>query len=265
MSICRVACASAVTFSAQTGSSNQNGLILLHRSREPHRVHRRQAAVNLDQHVDPVADRLAHHAHPLDRQLLLLARDPAAPATRHRVELQRREPALDDRLRARRQLLQRVHPRPAVGVDSQPIAQRPAEQLVHRHARPLAGQVPERLLDPTDRAVEVHRPAAIAEVVVDRVGERLDLARVPADHVALQLVQMRPNLHIAVRLRVALAPAVQAVLRLEPHEDQVLARDVTVRLPRVRRGRVNDVVAQVNDVHGNFHSTSAVWAAARAA
>ena len=154
---------------------------------------------------------------------------------------------LDSCARARLQLLEVVHLGPAVGVDAQPIAYRAAEQLIHRHPGALAGEIPHRLLDTRDRRVKVHRAAAIAEVVVNRVGPRLNPRRVPAHDVAPHRLEVRRDLDVAVRLRVALAPAVQPVGRFQSDEAEVLAGDISVGLAGVGRGRMDQVVAQVDD------------------
>ena len=69
---------------------------------QPHRVHRGQPAVHLDQQVDLGPDRGPDGANRLDHLLLGLARDVRAQWTGKRIELERGEAARDGFLRLRR-------------------------------------------------------------------------------------------------------------------------------------------------------------------
>ncbi len=168
-----------------------------------------------------------------DRVVFVAAADIASPRAGEGVELHRGEAASDDLSGARRQLFGVRLARPAVGVDADALAAGAAQQLVHRLARALAADVPQRLLDAADRGVVVHGAASCREVVVHDVVKCLIWRECSADDIA-RIASTWATIAVAVGLGIALAPAVQAVRRLEPDEEQVL----TVR-------RVSDVVAQV--------------------
>ena len=138
----------------------------------------------------------------------------------------------------RRRLGARV---PAVGVDADPLAARPAQQRDDRHAEPLAGQIPQRLLEAADRAPEIHGPALGREVVIRPVGEVTDVAGVAAKQVASELRDVRHDRLVAIGLRVALAPAVQAVGGLDLHEEPVLPV-----------ARIHDERRDGGDLHGSM-------------
>src|SRR5439155_2581496 len=88
----------------------------------------------------------------------------------------------------------------------------------------LAGEIPQRLLEPADRAPEIHRAALGCEVVVGPVREVADLAGVAADEIATELPHVRDDRLVAVGLGVALAPAVETVRGLDLDEEPVLPR-----------------------------------------
>src|SRR5439155_25305867 len=147
-----------------------------------------------------------------------------APRAGERIEFQRAEAARHRGLGLRRVVRGRLRAGvPAVGVHTYPLAARSAEQVDHRHAEPLAGEIPERLLDPADGTEEVERAALGGEVVIRPVREVADVAGVTPDEIPRELSHERGDRVIAVRLRVALAPAVQAIRRLDLHEEPVLA------------------------------------------
>ena len=91
------------------------------------------------------------------------------------------------------------------------------------HPGALADEVPQRLFDAAHRAVVVHAAAASGEVVVGGVRELADARRVAADQVAAERIDVRRDLPVAVALGVALAPAVDAFVRVDAHEAEVLA------------------------------------------
>ena len=93
---------------------------------------------------------------------------------------------------------------------------------MHGRAVCLAGDVPHGMLQAADGAVVVHRAAPAGEVVECHLREVLDVRGVAPDEVAPELVNMRGYLHIAVGLRVALAPAIDALVGLDLHEAEVL-------------------------------------------
>jgi len=79
---------------------------------------------------------------------------------------------------------------------------------VHWHPGDLALDVPERLLESAHRAVKVHRTPPRGEIVEGRLRELLDATRIAVDQVALELIDVRGDLKVAIRLCIALAPAV---------------------------------------------------------
>jgi len=179
--------------------------------------------MDLDQQIDLRADRLTDGANGLDHLPLGVTRDVGTPGPWKRVELERGEPARHRLLRLRGVRVRGLGARvPAVRVDADPLAAWPTEQAHHRHAQALARQVPERLLEPADRAPEVHGAALPREVVVCPVREVADLTGVAPDEIARELSYVGDDGLIAIGLGIALAPAVQTVGRLDLHEEPVL-------------------------------------------
>ena len=84
---------------------------------------------------------------------------------------------------------------------------RTAEQVVDRLLRGLADDVPQRLLDAGDGAVEFERAAPLRVVVERDLQEMPDLERIAADEIAAELFDLRGDGAIAVVLAVGLAPA----------------------------------------------------------
>src|SRR5206468_10107869 len=102
----------------------------------------------------------------LDHLALGVARDVGAPRPGERIELERGEAAGDRLLRLLPVVVGCSRSRvPAVGADADAIAARPAEQGHDGDAEPLAGQVPQRLLDAAHRAPEIERAAPGREIV----------------------------------------------------------------------------------------------------
>src|SRR5262249_48922718 len=152
-------------------------------------------------------------------------------------------------LRLRRIGVRRLRARvPAVRVDADTLAARPAQKGHHRHAEPLAGEIPECLLEPAHCAPEVHGAALAGEVVVGPVREVADLSGVAADEVARELPDVRDDRLVAVGLRVALAPAAEPVGGLDLHEEPVLP--VT---------RMNDERRDARDLHALSTSVAAKY------
>ena len=150
--------------------------------------------------------------------------DEGSPGTGHGIELQRAEAAVDDRGGLGTQLVGRGRTTgPAVCIDADPIVTRTAQQCVHGHPGCLAFDVPERLLEPAHRAIEVHRSSPRREIVEGRLCEFLDATRITSDQVALELIDVCGDLKVAIRLRVALAPAVDAFIGVDANEAKVLA------------------------------------------
>jgi len=93
---------------------------------------------------------------------------------------------------------------------------------MHRHSQLLTGYVPHGLLQAAYRAIKVHGAAPAGDVVVGHLGEVLDVERVPAHQVALQLIDMSHYLKVPVRLGVTLPPTVDAFVGIKFDEAQVL-------------------------------------------
>ena len=74
-----------------------------------------------------------------------------------------------------------------VGVQRRRLAALAAEQLVDGHARPLALDVPQRLVDAGQRVVQ-HRPAAPVGADVGRLIDVFDVVRVAADQERLEVL-----------------------------------------------------------------------------
>ena len=67
---------------------------------------------------------------------------------------------------------------PIQAIHTHAVAHRAAQQIVHRHAQPLALDIPQRLVDADDRAGQ-DRPAAIEAAAIQRLPDILDLRRHP--------------------------------------------------------------------------------------
>src|SRR5262245_16108189 len=195
--------------------------------------------MDLDEQIDLRAHRVAHGTYGLDHLLLGLAGDVRTPRAGEWIELERVEAASHRLLRLRCVGLGRLRARiPAVGVDADTLATRPAQQAHHRHAEPFAGEIPQRLLEPAHRAPEVHGAALAREVVVGPVREMADLSGIAAHQIPRELPHVRDDRLVAVGLRVALAPAGEPVGGLDLHEEPVLPI-----------ARMNDERRDARDLH----------------
>ena len=195
--------------------------------------------MHLDENVDVVADGVAHGEDVVDGAALDGLVDESPPRPRHGIELHGREAAFGHGLGLLAEFRRRpCAPRPAVGVDADRVPAGPAQQAMDRHPGRLADDVPKRLLDAADGAVVVHAAATRGEVVVGALGQLADPGRVATDHIAGKRVEVRGDLQIAVALRVALAPAMDALVRIDPHEAEVLAA-----------ARMDNVMTEACDLH----------------
>src|SRR5262249_16934807 len=138
--------------------------ILLDRAGDPDRVHRREASVYFHQDVDVGTDRLADRRDVVDRRLLLPRVDERAPRIRERIELEGGEGHLEESVRGRGGSLRRLPSVPAVRVDANLLARFSAEKVIDGLVARLTDDVPERVLDAGDGAVEVHRAAPASPV-----------------------------------------------------------------------------------------------------
>ena len=150
-------------------------MVLLDAARQLDGLRRRQAAVDLDTQVDVVAHRLAELAHRVDgfadlgdvglevrlaARLVGKWREVADGGKAARLRL---DAALDQRLDRLGE---------DVVVDPRLVARLAAEQLVHRHAEVLAGDVPQGDVDGAQRAhdgraTKVRRAVQVLPVVLD--------------------------------------------------------------------------------------------------
>ena len=200
------------------------GLELGERIGEIDGVHRRQAAVDVEQQVDVRTDRVAHRAHDLHGAPDVLLRDVRAPGARHRVELHRGEPALDHGLGSARVVLRLLHlVAPAVRVDANARAAGTAEEIVDRLLGGLADDVPQRLLDAGGGAIEFQRAAPLRVVVERDLQDVTDLERIAPDQIAAELLDLCGDGAVAVILAVGFAPPDDPGIGLDAHEDEVLA------------------------------------------
>ena len=101
-------------------------------------------------------------------------------------------------------------------VDPHPLADRTAEQLVHGHAAHLAGNVPERLVDPGDGARE-HRAAAVEAALGQHLPVVLDRQRILADQQRSEFLDSGTH-GGRLALDHRLAPADDALVGLDPQE-----------------------------------------------
>ena len=162
-------------------------------------------------------------ANVLDGGVLDFLANVGAPAPGNGVELEGGEACFDDLGCALGERFGRgIATGPAVGIDANLVAARAADELMHGRAVCLARDVPHGVFEAADGAVVVHSAAPAGEVVERHLHEMLDVGGVAADKVALELIDVRRNLHVAVRLGVALAPAVDALVGLYLHEAKVL-------------------------------------------
>ena len=103
-----------------------------------------------------------------------------------RAEPQRGEALLAPAERVLRQLLRGGSGQ--VAVDAHPLARRPAEQVVDRHAEPLALQIPQREVDPGDRAHD-HLPGRPERAAGELAPPVLDPRRVLPDQQLAEVVE----------------------------------------------------------------------------
>ena len=111
---------------------------------------------------------------------------------------------------------------PPVRVDAQSRPEGTPKQVVDRLTGCFADEVPQGLLEAADGAVQIHRPALGGEIGIGHVREVLDVERAAVDQVAPQLLDVSLDGSIAIQLRVALTPAVQAAVGFELDEEPAL-------------------------------------------
>ena len=187
---------------------------------DPQRGRCREAVVRLDHQVDVGADRVAHRADDVDREVLVAA-VLDAPRGPEGVELHRGVAGGGDLAGLGGDGLRlALRPVPAVGVGADAVADPPAEQGVDREPGGLADDVPARDLDGRDgRHVDL---AAVGVDVADHpLEQRLDVVRVGPEVLVGQLLDRRGDGRREPIDR-AFPIAVQAVVGLDTDEQPVL-------------------------------------------
>src|SRR5690606_830869 len=103
-----------------------------------------------------------------------------------------------------------------------------AEQIVDRLSACLADDVPERLLDGALRAVQVERAAPLTKVIVDRLQKVLDVERAAAHAGLAQLRDLADDSAVPSSQRIGLAPAMDAGVRADFHEEPCSAAEAGI-------------------------------------
>ena len=197
----------------------EEGPVGLEQRSHPLGVGEGEPAVEVDRDVAVVAEHLTGSGHALDDAVDLGDGGDRAHPPR-RVHLHRRQAGLDLLADVVGDLRRLVATDPAV--DADPVADRAAEQLVHGRAVTLAGDVPQRLVDPGDRARQ-DRPAPVERALGHDLPVVLDAQRVPADDHLAQLLDGGAH-GLGPALAGGLAPADDPALGLDADE-QPAGRD----------------------------------------
>ena len=183
----------------------------------------RQTAVDLHQQVHVGTHGLAHGLHAIHGVVLLRGGDVVAPVALEGIPLHGGE-ALG--LHGQRPLHRLVDALgaapPAVGVQADLLAAGAAQQVVHRLAADLTGDVPHGDLDGAPGGVEVAAAAADGEVVEHSRAGVLDLKGAAADHIGLHGLDVQLHRLFLALHHIGLAPAVHALIGVHAAEHQVL-------------------------------------------
>ncbi len=182
----------------------------------------RQPPMHLHQDIHSRPHGVADGLHVLDGQRLVPAVDVRSPWAGEGIELERREALLHGRQGLLGHTIRIATAGPPVRVDAQSRPEGAPEQVVDRLTGCFAHEVPQGLLEAADGAVQIHRPALGGEIGIGHVREVLDVERAAVDQVAPELLDVGLDGSIAVQLRVALAPAVQAIVGFELDEEPAL-------------------------------------------
>ncbi len=193
--------------------------VRLERVAEVGRLRRAEHRVRVEDQVDLVAERvpqrLRRRDRPDDRRLRIPVRERVVVERGERAVAERGEALLAPAQCVLHQRL-RAFPR-HVAVDAHPLARRATEEVVDRDAEPLALEIPERDVDPGDRAHDhlPRRPERAADHLAPPV---LDLARVLADE---QLGEVVEDAEDAASLtgQARLADARQPLVGADEHDD----------------------------------------------
>jgi len=162
------------------------------------------------------------HTHRIERSLFVLGGDERSPWTGERVEFGGGKAHRLDLLTALDPLLDRRTPGPAIGVDPDPLARRPAQEVVDRQPGPLADDVPGGDLDRAPRRQQFHRAAADREILEHDLAGMADVEDAAADHMRRHRLDAFGDDRLLAGGDVALAPAMEAVIGLDPAEQQIL-------------------------------------------
>ena len=201
--------------------------------------------MNLDQQIHVRSRCLPDHPYRLNRLFFSVPGNVRSPWPGKRVELQGREATGNDLHGTFGVILGRFGtPRPAVGINANPVAAGAAQQVIHRCPVMLSGDVPKRLLQAAEGAVEIHGAAFAREVMVGHEGKVLDIGRVATNKVAAQLLHMCHNTQVAVRLGVAFTPAADAGVGVDLYKQPILP-GTRIDQEMVHRRNMHDLVSPV--------------------
>ncbi len=162
----------------------------LERVPEVGRLGRAEHRVRVEEQVDVVADREPQRLRRLDRlhdrRLRIPVRQRVLVERGERAVAERRESLLEEPVRILDQLLRGVAGE--MPVDAHPLARRAAEEVVDRDAEPLPLEIPERDVDPGDRAHD-HLPGRPERAAHHLAPPVLDLRRVLPDEQVAEVVE----------------------------------------------------------------------------
>src|SRR5437870_8135433 len=199
--------------------------------------------MRLDQDLEIWTQSLAHRPDIIDREILVLPVDIAAPGAGERVEFGGGEAHRLDFAGALDALLDRRAPGPAIGIDPDPLARSAAQEVVDRQPGALADDVPGGDLDRAPCRQQFHRAAADREILEHDLAGMADVEDRAADHMRRHRLDAFGDDGLLAGRDIGLAPAMGAVLGLDPAEQQVL-----------RAVGAEDEVFDACDLHGGSPS-----------
>src|SRR5436190_3651104 len=178
--------------------------------------------MRFDEDLEIGAQGLAHRSDIVDRKILVLAVDIAAPRSRKRIEFGGGETHRLDLAAALDALFDRRAPGPTIGVDAHPLARRAAEEVVDRQPGALADDIPRGNLDRAPRREQFHRAAADRKILEHDLAGMTDIKNAAADDIGGHRLDAFGDDSLLAGGDVTLAPAVEAVIGFDPAEQQVL-------------------------------------------
>jgi len=125
-----------------------------------------------------------------------------------------------------------------IGVAGDAVALLAAQQLEHRHPERLALDIEQRCIDRPERRAE-HGAGAPVGIAVERFDQPVGLERVLSDEHPLELFKGRRNSQ-RLPLERRLADAVDAIVRVDFHENEIGAADI------------GDEALEPGDFHGSL-------------